>query len=52
MNNFKHELHEQKLAHHFDISADLFFCLARVSQDFKKIWWCIKKYAKKKQVEF
>lgn len=36
--DFKHELHEQKLAHHFDISADLFFCLARVSQDFKKIY--------------
>lgn len=38
MKNFKHELHEQKLAHHFDLSADLFFCFARIVQDVKKIY--------------
>ena len=33
MKNFKHELHEQKLAHHFDLNADLFFLL--VDENFK-----------------
>ena len=36
--NFKHELHEHKLAQHFDLSGDLFFCLARVCQDFRNIY--------------
>lgn len=36
--DFKHKLHEQALSHHFDMDSDLFFCLARVYQDFKKIY--------------
>lgn len=37
-NDFKHELHAHKRAYHFDLSGDLFFCLVRAYQDFKKIY--------------